>query len=76
MGRDHAEDLRNCRNNGFVALEEAISALREHINVVKKEHQKIDINEIELMSKRVEDSEKECKINSDIYIKYLQDNQR
>ena len=72
---DHPEDLKRGYPNGFEALENSISVLREHINVVKKEPHKIDINEIEKVFSNIETDEKICWTNSDKYIKYLENNQ-
>lgn len=71
---DLEEILRRGYVNGFDSLERSISALREHINVVKKEPNKVDIHEIDAVFHDVEMNEKACKINSDTYVKYLEEN--
>ena len=73
---DHEGKLRIGYTNGFETLADSIKTLREHINVVKKEPNKVDINEIDTVFKRIEDNNKTCKENSDAYVQYIEANKR
>jgi hypothetical protein len=73
---DHEEERRRGYTNGLVTLGKSINALREHIDVVKKEPNKVDINEIETVFNHIEINEEACRVNCNAYVKYLGDNKR
>jgi hypothetical protein len=72
---DHEESLRTGYSNGFQSLEDSVKSFREHINVVMKEPNKVDIKEIDTVFKRIEKDNKACKENSGAYVQFLESKQ-
>ncbi|MGH9926228.1 MAG: hypothetical protein ACREAS_04980 [Nitrososphaera sp.] len=71
---DYEDTLRHQKDNGFVELEVAIISLKEHLDAVKKEPQKLRESELNKVMKELKNKERICRINCKAYINHLEKN--